>query len=114
MTSDGKGRVVFVSTLPECQFTYRTQTVGEIRCNARARFDFRSKRGWWAYGCPIHFLQYAATPALGTGMGQFLYTEDINHESAYLLALSTIADLGDAARKLYESVNPYSAKGQHR
>ena len=47
--------------LPKCDF-----------CDKRAKYDFRTVYGPWAYGCETHYLQNRANPTLGTGKGQKL------------------------------------------
>lgn len=55
------GEQVIVSTLPTCDF-----------CDNLARYDFKTRMGPWANGCPEHWRANRLYPTLGTGKGQKL------------------------------------------
>ena len=59
------GFVVVIHELPDCNF-----------CGEQARYDFPTRSGGWAYGCPLHYLAYRMYPTLGVGKGQQLITEN--------------------------------------
>lgn len=52
---------VTVAALPKCNF-----------CDLRARYDFATRMGMWAYACSGHYHAYRLHPTLGTGKGQKL------------------------------------------
>lgn len=47
--------------IPNCNF-----------CSEKAKYDFKTKMGPWAYGCQGHFEEYRAYKLLGLGKGQEL------------------------------------------
>jgi hypothetical protein len=50
-----------VHTLPSCNF-----------CGEVAEYDFKTKRGPWAYGCLKHWREHRFYDTLGTGKAQKL------------------------------------------
>ena len=58
------GFVVEVPALPKCDF-----------CGRDARYDFRTSKGPWAYGCDEHWRAWGSG-SLGVGIGQMLITHE--------------------------------------
>lgn len=57
-------KAVEVAVLPTC----------DICGKAKARYDIRTWTGRWGNACPTCWPQVRATPDLGTGKGQYLFT----------------------------------------
>ena len=58
------GTTTKVKTLPSCSF-----------CCNKARYDFRTVIGSWAYACDWHYARHRMYDTLGTGKGQYLEIE---------------------------------------
>ena len=75
-------RTVIIGLRPECDFCAIT---GQ-RAGTPARFDFRTKSGYWANGCTSHYVEHRASQELGTGNGQMFVTACEMTDEAELLA----------------------------
>lgn len=63
-------KVILVDSIPDCDFC---ASRGDTKPGP---YDFRTVFGMWGNGCKEHWMQYAASPTLGTGNGQLWVTKD--------------------------------------
>jgi hypothetical protein len=60
--------IIAVKHIPKCDFCHD-------RYDIPGPYDFKTRMGPWAHGCPQHWLEFRAYPELGQGKGQLWISE---------------------------------------
>jgi hypothetical protein len=73
------GTIARVVQLPDCTFckllTDNAKVNGSpVFAVRKAKYDFRTTNGQWAFGCQLHFEMHRLHSELGLGKGQMLLT----------------------------------------
>lgn len=57
-----------VHKMPACDFEGKDSEV----CQGEEMFDFKTREGYWAHGCTLHYERHRLYSNLGLGKGQKL------------------------------------------